>query len=120
MLYILYILYINYILYTLYIDYILYTLYILHIILYNFTYYFLSYNLIGSIISYTISTNFLNSALSNYNTYFIRSITLTSSPPFSSLKIPYIFRLLVTALAENGRLQRKIVIVDVMVDAELT
>jgi len=45
--------------------------------------------------AYAISTNSLSSALSSYDTYLIKSVTLTSSFLSSSLKISVISRLLI-------------------------
>jgi len=85
--------------YMLYILYI-YTIYIPHILrttlcdlLYDFTYHSLSHGLIGSIIVHATSTNSLSSALSSYNTYLIRSVTLASSSSPLSLKISVISKL---------------------------
>jgi len=87
-----------YVLYMLYI----YTIYILHIprttscnLLCDFAYHSSSHSLIGSIIARATSTNSLSSALSNYDIYLIRSITLTSSSLPLSLKISIISRLLI-------------------------
>jgi len=85
-----------------YILYILY-MYIIHIpripriILYNplcdFAYHFSSHSLIGFIMAHTTSTNSLSSALSSYNTYLIKSVTLASSSLLLSLKISIISKL---------------------------
>jgi len=45
--------------------------------------------------AYAISTNSLSSALSSYNTYLIKSITLTSSSLSLSLKTSIISKLLI-------------------------
>jgi len=63
-----------------------------YIILYNFTYHSSSHSLIPLNMAYTTSTNFLNSAFSNYVTYNIKSfITLASFSLSLSLKTFYIF-----------------------------
>jgi len=64
-------------------------------LLYDVIYYSLSYGLIGSIIAYATSTNSLSSALSSYDTYLIKSITLTFSSLSLSLKTSIISRLLI-------------------------
>jgi len=65
------------------------------LLLYDLSYYSSLYSLIGSIVAYIISTNSLSSALSSYNTYLIRSVTLTSSFLSLSLKISIISKLLI-------------------------
>jgi len=71
----------------------------LRITLYNplcdFSYHSLSHGLMGSIVARAISINSLSFALSSYNTYLIKSITLTSSSLSSSLKTSVISRLLI-------------------------
>ena len=62
---------------------------------YNLGYYSSSHSLIGSIVAYTTSTNSLSSALSSYDTYLIKSITLTSSSLSLSLKTSIISKLLI-------------------------
>jgi len=62
---------------------------------YNLSYYSLSYSLIGSIMAYTTSTNSLSSALSSYDTYLVRSITLIFFSSSSSLKTFIISKLLI-------------------------
>jgi len=63
------------------------------LLLYDLSYHSSLYSSIGSIVAYATFTNSLSSALSSYNTYLIRSITLTSSPLSSSLKTSVISKL---------------------------
>jgi len=90
--YVLYILYIR----TICIPRILRT--ISYNLLCDLVYHSLSHSSIGSIIVCATSTNSLSSALSSYNTYLIKFITLASSSLSLSLKTSVIFRLLIRGI----------------------